>query len=122
MIDECLADFIVVVHAAFLVFVVFGGFLVLCRRQWAWLHIPAVVWSAFVELAGSICPLTHLENYFRARGGEKPYGSDFIEHYVMPVLYPEILTRRHQIILGVSAITINLAVYTWLHYRQHRRP
>ncbi len=122
MIYLFLADVVVMIHLAFILFAVFGGFLVLWRWRWAWLHIPAVTWAALVELTGWICPLTPLENHFRAKGGDVAYSIDFIERYVMPVLYPESLTRRHQILLGMMVMTINLAVYAWCLYRQRRHP
>lgn len=112
-----LADFVVVVHAAFVLFAVFGGFLVLRRRRLAWMHVPAVLWAALVETAGWTCPLTPLENLLRHRAGEKTYPSGFIEHYLMPVLYPEALTREVQIILGLMVLFINILVYAWIGCR-----
>ena len=117
MIYGILADIVVLVHAAFVLFAVFGGFLVLRRRRLAWLHIPAVLWAALVEMAGWICPLTPLENMLRRRAGDGMYQSDFIEHYLMPVLYPAALTREFQTALGLAVLFINAAVYTWVWHR-----
>jgi hypothetical protein len=118
MIYPFLADVAVIVHVAFVLFVVFGGFLVLYRRRWMWLHIPAVVWAVLVEMMGWVCPLTPLENHFRSKGGSLTYGTDFIEYYVMPILYPGALTRRHQIVLGIFVVMINLSIYVWVFYRR----
>ena len=88
-----LADLVLIIHLAFVIFVLCGGLLVLRWRWIAWLHLPAVVWGAVVEFTGWICPLTPLENWLRAQGGETTYRSDFIAQYLLPVLYPEDLTR-----------------------------
>ena len=112
------ADLLVALHLLFVVFVAFGGLLVLRRPRMAWLHIPAAVWGTFVELTGRICPLTPLENELRELGGGAGYEGTFIEHYVVPVLYPPGLTPAIQIGLGVAVITINLLVYGILWRRR----
>ena len=108
------ADLVVVVHAAFVVFVILGGLVVARWPRMAWLHLPAVAWGVVIELAGWICPLTPLENYLRERAGSSAYQGDFIEHYLLPVLYPAQLTRVRQIWFGVLAIVINLSVYMYV--------
>ena len=112
MIFRLLADAVVVLHAAFVIFVVFGGFVVLRWRWVVWLHAPAAVWGALVELGGWICPLTPLENWLRGRAGDAGYSGGFIEHYVLHVLYPSGLTRTAQWILGGAVVVINVAVYS----------
>jgi hypothetical protein len=116
-----LADLVVVIHLAFVAFAVGGGLLVLYRRRWAWLHVPAAIWAALVEMTGWLCPLTPLENHLREKAGAVPYRIDFIEQYVLPVLYPESLTRTHQIFLGLFVMGLNLAVYAWVLSRRRRR-
>jgi len=81
-----LADFVVVAHLLFILFVVAGGFLALRNLKWAWLHVPAAVWGALVECSGWICPLTPLENRLRRLGGGPVYSSDFVERYIVPDL------------------------------------
>jgi len=119
--DAWIANTIVSVHLIFVVFVALGGLLVLYGRWWAWLHIPAVAWAVLVEWNGWVCPLTPLENTFRHRAGMTTYGTDFVERYMVPLLYPETLTRRHQVWLGIAALLVNLTVYAWVCYRYHRR-
>ena len=109
-----LADLTVILHLAFVVFVLVGGLLVLRWRRLAWLHLPAVAWGTCIEFGGWICPLTPLENWLRLQGGEDSYSSDFIEHYVLTLLYPAGLTREVQIALGVVVLTVNLAIYGWV--------
>ena len=114
------ADATVVAHATFVAFVVLGGLLSLRWRWVMWLHIPAVCWGVAIELGGWICPLTPLENYLRERGGAAAYRGDFVEHYVLPLLYPARLTRDVQWLLGAFALAVNLCVY-WLAFRRFRR-
>ncbi len=106
-----LADLVLIVHLAFIVFVVLGGILVLRRPRLAWLHIPAVVWGAYIEFLDDPCPLTPLEKYLRRLGGEAGYAGGFIEHYVTAIIYPEGLTRGIQITFGVLVIVINILAY-----------
>ena len=114
-----LADLVLVAHLAFVVFVVAGGLLAV-RWAWvAWIHLPCAAWGATVELAGWICPLTPLEVEWRRRAGEEGFSGGFLDHYVMPILYPEGLTREVQIALGAIVIVLNLAVYAWV-WRRHR--
>jgi hypothetical protein len=108
------ADLVLLLHLAFVLFVLAGGLLVLKWRRLAWLHLPAVGWAAVVEFTGWICPLTPLENVLRAGAGAATYDADFIEHYLLPLLYPAALTRDIQLILGMIVIGVNLAVYAWL--------
>ena len=108
---SALADAVVLVHVLFVAFVVAGGLVVLYRRGLAWLHLPAVAWGVFVELTGRICPLTPLENALRQRGGGVTYEASFIEHYVVPVLYPVGLTRELQWLFAAAVLLINGAVY-----------
>jgi Protein of Unknown function (DUF2784) len=115
-----LADLLAVVHAAFVAFVVAGGLLVL-RRPWiAAIHLPAAAWGALVEFTGWICPLTPWENALRARAGEAGYAGGFIEHHLVPLLYPAGLTASVQIALGMAVIVLNLAIYGLVWHR-HRR-
>ena len=85
------------------------------RWRWiAWLHLPAALWGAIVEFTGWICPLTPLENWLRAQGGETSFNSDFIAQYLLPILYPGDLTRGIQLLLGTGVVVLNVAVYWWL--------
>ena len=111
MLHRALADAVLVAHLAFVAFAVAGGLLVLRRPRLALLHLPAVAWGTWVELAGSACPLTPLENRLRALGGSAPYSESFVEHYLLPVLYPAALTRELQLALGALVLAINAAVY-----------
>lgn len=116
-----LADAVVILHFGFVLFVVFGGLLVAWRNWIAWTHIPTVVWGAWIEFAGWICPLTPLENWLRERGGGAGYESDFVERYVVSVLYPQALTRELQWLLGGLVIGINAAIYVFVWRGRHRR-
>lgn len=101
----------VLLHLAFIIFVPLGGLLVLRRRWWALIHVPVFVWGALISFGGWICPLTPLENWLRLKGGETGYQGGFIEHYILPVIYPVDLTRSLQIAMGVTVLLLNLVVY-----------
>ena len=115
-----LADATVVVHLLFVAFVVGGGLLVPKWPRVAWAHLPAAAWGALIELAGWICPLTPLEMWLRLQAGESGYGGGFVEHYVIPVLYPGELTRGLQVSLGLAVIVLNGAIYGWIWVRRRR--
>jgi hypothetical protein len=109
-----LADLVVVLHFSFVLFVVFGGLLVLRWRWVAYLHVPAAIWGAWIEFAGWICPLTPLENRLRIAAGAAAYQGGFVEHYILPVLYPSALTRNIQLLLGGLVLGLNLGIYGYL--------
>jgi hypothetical protein len=113
-----LADAVLLAHAAFVSFVVLGGFLVLRWPRLAWVHLPVVAWGAGIEFAGGICPLTPLENHLRALAHEQGYAGGFVEHYVFGMLYPEGLTREIQVVLGLGVVALNGAIYAWLWCRR----
>lgn len=114
------ADAIVLVHLAFIAFVLFGAFLVL-RWQWiAWLHLPAFVWGAFVQFFSAECPLTPLEQSLRRLAGERGYTGGFVEHYIVPVIYPPGLTPTIQLWLGVFVVALNVATYAYVLSRRSR--
>ena len=120
MIYSLLADLAVVLHFCFVLFVVLGGFLVLRWFRYVWLHLPVAAWGALIEFQGWICPLTHLENRWRRAAGERGYEGGFVEHYLMPVLYPDGLTRKVQILLGLLVIAINAAIYARVFVKRKR--
>jgi hypothetical protein len=115
-----LANAVVVFHALFIVFVVCGGFLAWRWRWVAAMHLPCALWGILIEYRGGICPLTPLENSLRARAGQQGYGGGFIEHYLLPVMYPAGLTPRVQVVLGTAVLLVNLFAYAVLIRRLTR--
>ena len=109
-----LADAVLFIHLAFVLFVLFGGLLALKWRSVIWFHLPAAAWGAFIEFSGWICPLTPLENWLREEGGGAGYEGDFLSQYLIAILYPEALTSQIQIILGTVVLAVNLTIYGWL--------
>ena len=110
------ADAIMGFHFLFIAFALFGSFLVLWKQRVIWLHLPALAWGAYIELSGNFCPLTPLENHYRALAGESTYGEGFITHYLGPVIYPANFTRGWQffalgVLLAVNALGYGL--YVW---------
>ena len=118
MIYRILAAVVVLIHASFVVFVLFGGFVVIRWRWISWLHVPAVTWGALIELLGWPCPLTPLENVLRSQAGEATYSAGFIDHYVVRALYPPGLTRSVQVMIGVLVIIVNVVAYAIIVRRQ----
>ncbi len=118
---QLLADTVLVVHLTFILFVVAGGFLVRWRRAVAWVHVPAAGWGVLIELMGWVCPLTPLEIWARSRAGDTGYTGGFVEHYLLPVVYPAALTRDVQIALGAAVLVVNVSVYAWIFRRRLRR-
>lgn len=123
MLYGLMADLVLVVHLAFVVFVALGGFLVWRWRRLAWVHVPVALWGAAIAVVGFTCPLTPLENRLHRLGGRAGYQGGFIEHYVTAALYPAGLTREAQIVLGAAVLALNLLVYWRVLVRfRHDRP
>jgi hypothetical protein len=114
------ADAVLLLHLTFIVFVMLGGLLVLRWRSLMLLHLPAIAWAAFVELSGTICPLTFIENQLRAAAGLSGYAGDFVEHYLLRTIYPDGLTHATQLLLALAVLVVNLAIYgaVWLSGRE----
>ncbi|MDT4814947.1 hypothetical protein FQZ97_479660 [compost metagenome] len=111
MIYKIAADAVLLLHLAFILFVVVGGLLVLQWPRLALLHLPAVAWGATVEFLHLVCPLTPLENRLRLAAGEQGYSGGFIEHYLVPLIYPAGLTPGIQLWLGTLVLLLNLVPY-----------
>lgn len=116
-----LADALVIVHLLFVAFVVAGGFLLMRWPKLAWLHLPAAAWGAYIEFTGGICPLTPLENRLRVLGGGSAYSGDFVERYLLPILYPADLTLPIQQVLGGAVVAVNLLAYALARRAWRRR-
>jgi hypothetical protein len=121
VISSLLADVVVILHVGFVAFVLLGGLAVARWPRLALAHLPAAAWGVLVELAGWTCPLTPLEQALRIRGGSAAWSGSFVERYVLPVLYPDFLTRPTQVGLGLFALVVNVAAYTWVWNRKRRR-
>src|SRR5262249_47550562 len=114
MLFRAAADAVLLVHFAFIAFVVAGALL---AARWRWLiavHLPAAAWGALIEVGGWICPLTYVENLLRVRAGEAGYAEGFVEHYLLPIIYPGGLTRDVQFVLAAVVIVLNVAIYGWV--------
>lgn len=111
MLYRLLANCVVLLHVAFVAFVVLGGFLTWRWRGLAWAHLPCALWGAAIEFGGWVCPLTPLENALRAHAGLEGYAGGFVEHYIIPALYPVGLSRPTQAVLGTLVVVVNLVAY-----------
>ena len=122
MVYRLLADLVLALHLCFIVFVILGALLAFRWPRIAWVHVPACVWGAALELFGLLCPLTPLENALRRAGGAADYTGGFVEHYLAPLVYPPGLTPRLQILLGVSVLLVNAGLYGYLIWIRRGRP
>lgn len=121
MLHRIAADAVLLLHLAFIVFVLLGGLLALRWRWMPWLHLPAVAWGIHVELSGGACPLTPLENGLRRAAGEAGYAGGFVEHYVVALIYPAGLTQDIQYLLAAIVLGVNLFAYGWVWLARRRR-
>ncbi len=111
MLFRLAADLLMMLHLAFVVFVVVGGFLAWRWRGLAWAHIPCALWGAVVELMGWVCPLTPWEVALRRQAGQAGYEGGFIEHYILPIIYPGTLTPATKVGLGLLVVVVNIFAY-----------
>jgi hypothetical protein len=117
MIYRSLADLMVSIHLLFILFVLLGALLCLLKRWWALMHLPALGWALLLEFNGWVCPLTPLENRFRELGVEAGYAGGFVEHYLIPLVYPQGLQQADQWLLGLLLLLLNGGIYLWLLWR-----
>jgi hypothetical protein len=110
---QVLAELTLIIHLLFILFVVAGGFF---ARRWWWLmtiHLIAIAWAIYVEIApGIVCPLTALENHFADRAGLTTYKEDFVARYLVPIIYPDQLGPALQYVLVGLVVVINLVAYS----------
>jgi hypothetical protein len=111
VIYRILADVVLVIHLGFIIFAVAGAFAVRRWRFLVWVHLPCALWAIAIEWGGWICPLTPLEIFLRHAAGQAGYTGGFIQHYLLPIIYPHDLTRELQMGLGLGVLVINLAAY-----------
>jgi len=121
MIYQIAADLVLLLHAAFIGFVIVGGLLALWKPWLARWHLPALAWGAATVGLGWICPLTPLENTLRQLAGQQGYAGGFIEHYFLLAIYPPGLTRSVQIALAGALIAGNLLIYIVILARRRKR-
>ncbi len=118
MFHALLADAVLLLHLAFILFVGAGALLVLRWRRLLPVHLGAVAWGVYIEASGAVCPLTWAELYYRRLAGQAGYAGDFIGHYLLPLIYPAGLTRDAQLALGAAVLVLNAGLYAWLLRRR----
>ncbi len=111
---ELAADFALIVHLAFIIFVIFGALLFFVLTKTIYFHLPALFWGIYIELTNSICPLTHLENWFLQKADLKTYSEGFIQNYLVPIVYPKNLTEDLQIYFAIAIVVINSIIYGFI--------
>ncbi len=120
MLFRLAAEGVLLIHFAFILFALFGALLALRWRKMLLVHPVAAVWGFFIEITGRICPLTYLENMLRGRAGQSGYPGSFLEHYLMPIIYPGGLSQGVQYALAGVVAAVNCAIYSWIFFRQRR--
>ena len=118
---EFLANLTLVIHLIFILFVVFGGLYFFIFSKIIYIHIPALIWGIYIELTGSICPLTYLENWFLDKGQLTTYSISFIQNYLFPIIYPKNLSFKIQIYLGIGLIIINVLIYGLILFKYKKK-
>ena len=108
------ANLTLIIHFAFILFVVFGALLFFVTTKIVFIHIPAFIWGSYIELTHSICHLTYLENWFLHKANLTAYSEGFIQNYLMPIVYPANLTKDLQIYLGMALIVVNMIIYGFI--------
>ena len=111
---ELAADLTLIIHFAFILFVIFGALLFFASAKIIFIHIPALIWGSYIELTNSICPLTYLENWFLHKANLTTYSEGFIQNYLVPIVYPVNITKDLQIYLGIALIVINIVFYAFI--------
>jgi hypothetical protein len=120
VVSRALADLVLTFHLAFILFVVAGGLLALRWRWMPWVHLPAALWGVYIEVSGGVCPLTPLENALRREAGVSGYAGSFVEHYLVPVIYPAGLSQPLQLVLAAVVVLSNALVYAMIWRRLRR--
>ena len=121
MIYSFLADLLVVFHLVFILYVIAGALLIFKWAKTLWLHLPSCFWGMTVEFTGWTCPLTPWEIQLRRLAGEEGYSGSFIEHYLIPIIYPSGLNREIQMLLGSTVLIVNLSLYTLILIKRRNR-
>ena len=111
---EIAANLTLIVHFAFILFVVLGALLFFVSTKIVFIHIPAFIWGSYIELTHSICPLTYLENWFLHKANLTTYSEDFIQNYLVSIVYPTNLSADLQIYLGIAIIVVNMIIYGFI--------
>ena len=115
------ANLTLIIHFIFIIFVVFGALLFLISKKIVFIHFPFLIWGCYVEFTNSICPLTYLENWFLLKANLTTYSQGFIQNYLIPIVYPENLTKDLQIYLGILLLLINMFFYTFIFIKLKKK-
>ncbi len=109
---QAIANAALVLHLAFILWVIFGALLTKGRTILTVWHISSLLYSIFIEVAYLPCPLTYVEQWGRQRAGQSGYEGGFVAHYLEKVIYPDV----PYLILVPSAVAVcvfNLGIYVW---------
>ena len=119
---ELAADLTLIVHFAFIIFVVFGALLFFVSTKIIYVHVPALIWGIYIELTHSVCPLTYLENWFLQKANLTTYSEGFIQNYLVPIVYPKNLTEDLQTYSAIALIVANMIMYGLIISKSKKKP
>lgn len=122
MFYKILADFILIFHLLFILFVLLGGLLAFKKPKVIWLHIPVFIWGVLISIFRWVCPLTPLETYLRLNAGQEGYEGGFISHYIIPIIYPDDFGPVMGMYYAIIVIACNVIIYSLLicSIKKHR--
>ncbi|MEU4391040.1 DUF2784 domain-containing protein [Kribbella sp. NPDC023855] len=106
MIYRLLADGMMILHGAFLLFFVIGGFLAWKWRRVIWAHLAVGLWNITIVLLDFECPVTGVEKHWMRKGGEEPYAGGYIKHYLDGTIWPAGYTWLAEIV-GFALLVIS---------------
>ena len=120
---QLLADVVLSLHVAIVVFVGGGLVLIIVGNLCAW-HWVNVLWFRLAHLAaiaivvaeawfGAVCPLTSLEMWLRAKARATTYAGSFVEHWLQRILYYE--APAWVFTLGYTIFAL-IVVATWWYF------
>jgi hypothetical protein len=107
--------FILTLHLAWILWVIFGAFWTRRRHILTTFHLLSLAWGIVVELSPLPCPLTLMEQSFAQKAGTGTYGGGFLAHYLDRIVYPD-LPESALVIAGVTICVLNLLIYFWRLY------
>ncbi|MDI6890432.1 MAG: DUF2784 domain-containing protein [Thermodesulfovibrionales bacterium] len=106
------ADFVVLIHFLWIVFLTFGAFMGRRYRAVKIFHIAGLGFAITMQIFGWYCPLTHLEIWLRKRHNPSlNYSGSFIIHYVEKLVYIDL---SPEIIFVLTLVLISASVYLYL--------
>ena len=124
-----LADSVLALHVAYVLFVVLGLLLILAGGLWGWrwvrirrlrlAHLLAIGVVVLQLWLGLVCPLTTLEMALRVRAEDAVYAGSFIGYCLQALLYFEAPTWVFGVVYTLFALLVFLSWF-WVRPKPAR--